>query len=112
MALDDDVLRRLAGDLGNEAVADVVRTYLDLLPHRRSRIRELAEIGDLPAARDAAHQLRSTSLLVGAAALGSACAELESAASAGDGERVRQAAEELVQHSAGVARSLQVWLTG
>lgn len=109
--LDERVLDRLITDLGEDAVDGLVRTYLDALSARRSTLSDAMAAADLAAARRVAHQLRSTSQLVGATALGEASAWLEAVATAGDTEGAQQAADEISRLSPEVARALQVWLT-
>ncbi|MEY4606048.1 MAG: Hpt domain [Actinomycetota bacterium] len=108
--LDERVLARLVADLGESAVDDLVRTYLDALPARRAAIAEAMATPDLGAARRVAHQLRSTSHLVGATSLGEASAWLEAVAIAGDGDGARQAVDEVGRLVPEVARALQTWL--
>ena len=109
--IDERALDRLVTDLGEDAVDGLVRTYLDALSARRSTLADAMAAGDLTAARRVAHQLRSTSQLVGATGLGEASAWLEAVATAGDTEGAQQAADEISRLSPEVARALQVWLT-
>lgn len=109
--LDARVLDRLVADLGADAVDGLVRTYLDALPGRRAAIAEAMSASDLVAARRVAHQLRSTSQLVGAMSLGEASAWLEAVAVAGDDEGAVQAVGEIANVAPEVARALQTWLT-
>lgn len=109
--VDDRVLARLVGDLGEAAVDDLVRTYLDALPGRRAAISDAMTNLDLGTARRIAHQLRSTSHLVGATSLGEASAWLEAVALAGDADGALQAVDEIRRLAPEVARTLQAWLT-
>lgn len=109
--VDERVLTRLVGDLGEAAVDDLVRTYLDALPGRRAAISDAMTNLDLGAARRIAHQLRSTSHLVGATSLGEASAWLEAVALAGDADGALQAVDEIRRLVPEVARTLQAWLT-
>jgi HPt (histidine-containing phosphotransfer) domain-containing protein len=109
--IDERALDRLVTDLGEDAVDGLVRTYLDALSARRATLADAMTTGDLTAARWVAHQLRSTSQLVGATTLGEASAWLEAVATAGDAEGAQQAAGEIARLSPDVARALQVWLT-
>jgi PAS domain S-box-containing protein len=76
-AIDVAVLETLAADLGSsEIVADLIDTFLDELPGRMLAI--TSAVGDDPtAAKRAAHTLKSSARLLGAAGLADACAEIE-----------------------------------
>lgn len=110
-AIDERVLGRLVDDLGRTSVNGLVATYLDALGERRQRLADAVAANDTTAARKVAHQLRSTSLLVGAISLGEACAWLEAVSDSGDVEGVHQAAGDVAAIAPAVARDLQVWLT-
>lgn len=110
-AIDTRVLSRLVDDLGRTSVNGLVATYLDALGDRRQRLADAVSANDTTAARKVAHQLRSTSLLVGAISLGEACAWLEGVADTGDVDGVQQAASDVAALAPAVARDLQVWLT-
>lgn len=109
--IDARVLSQLVDDLGRTAVAGLVATYLDALAERRERLADAVGASDWTAARKVAHQLRSTSLLVGAMSLGDAARWLEAVAEAGDGDGVVQAAADVAALAPAVARDLQAWLT-
>lgn len=109
--IDERVLGRLVDDLGRTSVNGLVATYLDALGERRQRLTDAVAALDTTAARKVAHQLRSTSLLVGAISLGEACAWLEGVSEAGDVDGVLQAASDVAALAPTVARDLQIWLT-
>lgn len=75
-AVDRAVLERLADELGDqEAVVEIVRGYLDLLP---SRLDELEADGDEGRQRRlAAHTLKSGAQLLGAGPLSRAAEQVE-----------------------------------
>lgn len=110
-AIDERVLGRLVDDLGRSSVHGLVATYLDALGERRQRLADAVAALDTTAARKVAHQMRSTSLLVGAISLGEACAWLEAVSEAGDIDGVQQAATDIAALAPTVARDLQAWLT-
>lgn len=83
-ALDLDVLEVLVNDLGDaELVADTVRTYLDELPQRMTALDGAWRAGDIDAAREIAHSLKSASAMLGASRMAQLCQEVENV---GDGE--------------------------
>jgi HPt (histidine-containing phosphotransfer) domain-containing protein len=82
-AVDRAVLERLADELGDyEAVVDIVRGYLDLLPSRLEEL-EIAPAVDpddpdaIRPRRLAAHTLKSGALLLGANELANAAEQVE-----------------------------------
>ncbi len=80
-ALDLSTLARLVADLGDaELVADTVQTYLDELPARVRTLAQACGAGDATGAKEAAHGLKSTSAMLGAARMAELCQELESTA--------------------------------
>ncbi|MEI5676424.1 MULTISPECIES: Hpt domain-containing protein [unclassified Nocardioides] len=81
-AVDRAVLDRLADELGDhEAVVEIVRGYLDLLPSRLDEldIDPATETGDEATRprRLAAHTLKSGAMLLGASALAGAAEQVE-----------------------------------
>jgi HPt (histidine-containing phosphotransfer) domain-containing protein len=85
-AVDRAVLERLADELGDaEAVVEIVRGYLDLLP---SRLEELDVDGDEGRQRRlAAHTLKSGAQLLGAGALARAAEQVEHGGGSADDVR-------------------------
>ena len=76
-AVDAGVLRRLRGELGEDAFIRFVRIFLSELPRRERAIREALEEGAADPLRLAAHTLKSTSAALGATHLAAICGELE-----------------------------------
>jgi len=88
--IDPDALARLEEWGGEELVAQMVRLFLQNSPERLDQIRTVAgpESGDIP--ERGAHSLKSSAANVGAVRVRAVAAEMESAATAGNLERVRQ----------------------
>lgn len=106
--VDAAVLDSLAADLGDPAVVvDLVRTFLGELHGRRTALAEAAADGDVASAKRAAHTLKSSALLLGAANLGRACQRMESMQSADD---ARMMSGEILRHATDAARWYQIWL--
>lgn len=93
-AVDRAVLDRLADELGDrEAVVEIVRGYLDLLPGRLEQldVAPAADPDDPETTRQqrlAAHTLKSGAMLLGAAALAHAAEQLEGGAGSADDIRL------------------------
>lgn len=111
-AVDRAVLERLADELGDpEAVVEIVRGYLDLLPTRLDELDapptdesdpdEADPAGSAAPRRRAAHTLKSGALLLGARALAAAAAQVEQGA--GSSDEVRREAR-------AAARDWRRWL--
>ncbi|MGB8860983.1 MAG: ATP-binding protein, partial [Ilumatobacteraceae bacterium] len=65
--VDADVLDSLSADLGDATVvSELVRTFLDELQGRRTALADACAARDIPAAKRAAHTLKSSSFLLGA----------------------------------------------
>jgi hypothetical protein len=92
-AVDRAVLDRLADELGDpEAVVEIVRGYLDLLPGRLDEL-DLPDGADVRPQRLAAHTLKSGAMLLGADALARAAEAVEhGSGSPSDVRREAQAA--------------------
>jgi HPt (histidine-containing phosphotransfer) domain-containing protein len=78
-------------------LAELVETYRADCPRLLAELRAAVAAGDAPAARRAAHTLKSTSASMGALGLAAECREIEAAAGAGDlaglDERLERVAE-------------------
>jgi len=89
-----ELLETVGGD--RDFLAELVETYRADCPLLFAELRAAVAAGDSPAARRAAHTLKSTSASMGALGLAAQCREIEAAAAAGDldelDERVEQAA--------------------
>jgi two-component system sensor histidine kinase/response regulator len=76
-------LERLRLDVGDEAAARFVATFLAGLPAREAAIGSALSAGSAEWVRETAHALRSPSAAVGATALSALCARLEAEGRAG-----------------------------
>ena len=81
--LDIDVLKGYIGD-DDEAVVEFLNSYLASSTQARERLVRHHREHDAGAIEDVAHQLKSTARTVGAMALGTCCAGLESSAAGAD----------------------------
>lgn len=100
-AVDRAVLERLADELGDhEAVVEIVRGYLDLLPGRLEELDAAPDADDGPK-RLAAHTLKSGALLLGAGALATAAEQVEHG---------RGSAEDVHREARSAAREWRRWL--
>ena len=82
--LDRNVLRQLAEDLGGgEALEEAIRVFLGATPGLLATLRDAAARGDATAIQRAAHTLKSSSAMLGAAGLSARCRELEGSSRAG-----------------------------
>jgi HPt (histidine-containing phosphotransfer) domain-containing protein len=89
-----ELLETVGGD--RDFLAELVETYRADCPSLFAELRAAVTNGDAPAARRAAHTLKSTSASMGALDLAAQCREIEAAAAGGDlaglDERVDRAA--------------------
>jgi signal transduction histidine kinase/DNA-binding response OmpR family regulator/HPt (histidine-containing phosphotransfer) domain-containing protein len=82
--LDPGVLAQLRDELGGAAaLRQVVATFLESTPRFLEELRDAAARGDAKGLQHVAHTLKSTSAMLGAAALSARCAELERLGHAG-----------------------------
>ena len=77
-----ELLETVGGD--HDFLAELVETYRADCPRLLAELRAAVVAGDAPAARRAAHTLKSTSASMGALGLAAQCREIEAAAAAGD----------------------------
>lgn len=85
-------LHRLGGDA---LVRKMIGTFRAYTPGLEATLRRAAEAGDLPAAAEAAHSMRSAAGNVGAMRLEALARDAEALARGGDGARLRPAAAEV-----------------
>jgi signal transduction histidine kinase/DNA-binding response OmpR family regulator/HPt (histidine-containing phosphotransfer) domain-containing protein len=79
--LDRSVLHQLAEDLGGvDALKDAVRIFLSATPGLLGTLRDAAARGDASAIQRAAHTLKASSAMLGAAGLSARCQQLERSA--------------------------------
>jgi HPt (histidine-containing phosphotransfer) domain-containing protein len=93
-------LRRAQEAFGNpDFMRQLVGLFLAGAPGKMDRIRQALADGDAPAAREAAHALKSNCGMLGAMRMAGACARLEEAASRSDlvaaSEAFREADQQL-----------------
>lgn len=101
-------LAELTAEMDDPDLArQIVTMTRDDLPSRIADIRSLAEAGLTARVASAAHEMRSTSALVGAARLSSLCAEVESAAL--QDELVPQLVSDLLAEAIVVNEQLDTW---
>lgn len=105
--LDVDVLRRLGDDLGPEAFARFLDSYMRELPLRQAAILRAIDDHSTEALRMAAHVLKSPSAAVGASALAGVCSELETLARDGSTEAASPVVNRLRAECRAVADALQ-----
>jgi len=77
-----DLLETVGGD--RAFLAELVDAYRADCPGLLADLRTAVSAGDAPAARRAAHTLKSTSASLGALGLAAQCRQIEAAAAAGD----------------------------
>lgn len=106
-ALDVDVLRRLGDDLGPEAFARFLDSYMRELPLRQAAILRAIDDHSAQALRMAAHVLKSPSAAVGASDLAGVCSELEDLARDGSTEAASPVVNRLRAECRAVADALQ-----
>ncbi|MBI3157852.1 MAG: Hpt domain-containing protein [Burkholderiales bacterium] len=114
-ALDAPTLARLRQlDPGDERgfVQRVLQAYARSLERHLQALAEAAAAGDLAAAGEQAHALKSSSASVGALALAAACADLERRARAGDAEVLGAPLRALADEGARVRDAVQAMLRG
>lgn len=108
-AVDESVLTALATDLGDDAVVrQLVSTFLDELPSRRSALSSARDSGDMPMAQALAHTLRSSAMLLGAHELGVVCQQLQSST---DREQLVHLCNEVLRNCSLAARWFQNWVS-
>lgn len=78
-ALDGGALRRLQDDIGGEvaAMAELIETFLADAPRMVTQMRRGVEAGNAREVNHAAHTVKSTAAMFGAAELSRMCRELE-----------------------------------
>lgn len=110
--VDLDRIKELEEQLEDRGlVVATVATYLAQLPGRRAALAEALRETNLDALRAAAHTLKSSSALLGAAPLAEACAELErQAANATDAEKLAALVDRIEGCMSGVTRVLESYV--
>jgi HPt (histidine-containing phosphotransfer) domain-containing protein len=95
--IDPAALDDLVEDIGADEVADLLDVFLDDVPQQLELLSDGLDAGDCAMIGRVAHTLKSTSALVGADDAASRLRELESAAEAGDLDRLRETAPEVTR---------------
>lgn len=107
--VDEQTLIGLIDDLGDASrVAHLVQLFLTELHGRRLALSGAVEHGDVAAAKGVAHTLKSSALLLGAAALGRACEDLSVNESP---SQLKGMVDEVLQQATAAARWFQIWLS-
>ena len=106
--IDPAALKRLEDWGGTKLSNEIVRLFLDNGPSRIDQIRGTMDGEDLDVPERGAHSLKSSAANVGAQQLQEVASELESAASGGDLQRVRDLIPNLEQAFAQAAQELEV----
>lgn len=107
--VDEQTLSNLVDDLGDASrVAYLVQLFLTELHGRRLALSAAVEQGDVAAAKAVAHTLKSSALLLGAAALGHACDDLSANESP---SQLKGMVDEVLQQATAAARWFQIWLS-
>ena len=108
-AVDEVALNALLADLDDQArVSHLVQLFLNELHDRRAALMNAVESVDVTAAKAAAHTLRSTATLLGAAPLRKACEVL---ATNEQPAQLRHLVEDVLYHATAAARWFQIWLS-
>ena len=106
--IDPAALQRLEDWGGRSLSKEIVRLFLENGPTRVDQIRGAMDGEDLDAPERGAHSLKSSAANVGAQLLQQVASELESAASGGDLQLVRELIPNLEQAYAQATRELAV----
>jgi CheY-like chemotaxis protein/HPt (histidine-containing phosphotransfer) domain-containing protein len=105
--LDRSIIDRLRRDLrSEESFTALIKVYMDELPRRVSGLTSAAEAADGNGVRSAAHTMKSTSAMVGAATLSRLCTEIEAEAD-GPGPVAVELAHEIAREAETVLRELE-----
>jgi CheY-like chemotaxis protein/HPt (histidine-containing phosphotransfer) domain-containing protein len=108
-AVDESALTTLAADLGDDGVVrQLVSTFLDELPSRRSALSTARDNGDMPMAQALAHTLRSSAKLLGANELAIACQQLQTST---DHDQFVHLCDEVLRSCSLAARWFQNWVS-
>ncbi len=107
--LDMEMLDELRAIAGDDATA-IVRLFLEDAPRLVRQVEQASATPDLPAMREAAHALKSSSANIGALALSSVARRIETAARTGTLERPAVAAALLIAEFGRAREALLAWL--
>lgn len=108
-AVDESALTTLAADLGDDGVVrQLVSTFLDELPVRRSALSAARNAADMPMAQAVAHTLRSSAKLLGANDLAIACQQLQTSTDRG---QLVHLCDEVLRSCSLAARWFQNWVS-
>ncbi len=104
-----ELLETVGGD--RDFLAELVETYRADCPRLLAELRAALAAGDAPAARRAAHTLKSTSASMGALGLAAQCREIEAAAAAGNLAGLDERVERVALTYHGVEAALRAAVT-
>ena len=108
-AVDESALTTLGADLGDEGVVrQLVSTFLDELPVRRTALAAARDSSDMPMAQAVAHTLRSSAKLLGANDLAIACELLQTST---DRDQLAHLCDEVLRSCSLAARWFQNWVS-
>ncbi len=107
---EEAALSRVEGD--RELLAEIIRDFLDGLPESRAAVEDAVSRSDAAAAERAAHALKGSLGVLGAARAAEAAARLETLAREGDLEGLPKACEELNRELARVEPALSAMAAG
>lgn len=107
--VDEAALTSLVNDLGDPSrVSYLVQLFLTELHTRRLALTAAVEQSDVPAAKSVAHTLKSSALLLGAGALGTACDQLTNNE---DPAALKPLVDEVLTQATAAARWFQIWIS-
>jgi PAS domain S-box-containing protein len=104
---EDHPLRVLEAQGRPEAVLDIIDLFLQTMPLRLERLREMARDSDLGPLIALAHSIRGAALQLGALGMAQHCADLQTAARAGQPMRLQELLKRLLVEYGETARLLR-----
>lgn len=106
-------LADLAEQLGDEAlVRETVRTYLEEMPHRREALAAALDGDDRDSLKLVSHSLKSSSAMLGAAALAACCLAVERASAVAPRDELTGLVAAVEAAAPTAVRALEDWLAG
>lgn len=107
-SIDESVLRQLIDDLGDDDVAQISAVFAADARRQSRAVLAAQESDDAEGAARAAHQLKSASGFVGAAALAGLCAEVDAVAQRHELHAARSLALRLAEEAERVADEITI----
>jgi CheY-like chemotaxis protein len=106
-------LTDLAEQLGDDAlVRETVRTYLEEMPHRREALAAALDGDDRDSLKLVSHSLKSSSAMLGAAALATCCLAVERASAVAPREDLARLMAAVEAAAPAAVTALEDWLAG